>query len=59
MRRANRPPRTGSLDFQMRALIFDGTRTHLATSHPDTEPAAGEAVIRTVRAGISRTDHAI
>ena len=43
----------------MRALIFDGTRAALATSHPDPQPAAGEAIIRTVRAGISRTDRAI
>jgi threonine dehydrogenase-like Zn-dependent dehydrogenase len=40
----------------MRALIFDGTAPALAEGHPSPVAADGEAVIRTVRAGVSSTD---
>ena len=43
----------------MRALIFDGTSPSLTDSHPAPTPGPGEALIRTTRAGVSRTDRAI
>jgi len=43
----------------MRALIFDGSRTTLDTRRPEPRPEPGEALIRVMRAGVSRTDVAI
>src|SRR5438552_12295461 len=43
----------------MRALIFDGKEARLDKHDPDPVPAAGDAVIRTIKAGVSGTDLAI
>ncbi len=43
----------------MRAIVYDGKRPSLTTTHPEPKPGSGEALIRTVRAGVSRTDVAI
>ncbi|MHC5114289.1 MAG: alcohol dehydrogenase catalytic domain-containing protein [Planctomycetota bacterium] len=43
----------------MRALTFDGSQTTLDTRRPEPRPEPGEALIRTLRAGLSRTDVAI
>lgn len=40
----------------MRALIFDGSAARLDMSHPPPQVAAGEAMIRLVKAAISRID---
>ena len=38
----------------MRAIVYDGKRTSLTTTHPEPEPGSGEALVRTVRAGVPR-----
>ncbi|MCP3906141.1 MAG: alcohol dehydrogenase catalytic domain-containing protein [Planctomycetes bacterium] len=43
----------------MRALTFDGSQPALEARRPEPRPAPGEALIRTLRAGVSRTDVAI
>jgi threonine dehydrogenase-like Zn-dependent dehydrogenase len=43
----------------MRALVFDGTSPALATSHPAPERGPEDALVRTLRAGVSSTDLAI
>ena len=40
----------------MRALIFDGTVPRLEQNRPAPEPASGEALIRTIKAGVGGTD---
>lgn len=40
----------------MRALVFDGTQLVFEPHRPDPEPAPGEALIRTIKAGICATD---
>ena len=40
----------------MRAIIFDGTVPRLEQNRPAPQPASGEALIRTLKAGIGGTD---
>ena len=40
----------------MRALVFDGSQPRFTKTHPEPEPAAGEALIRPLRMGICSTD---
>ncbi len=40
----------------MRALIFDGTIPRLEQNRPAPQPASGEALVRTLKAGVGGTD---
>jgi len=40
----------------MRAIIFDGTSARLVNSHPEPQPARGEAIVRTTAAAVSSID---
>jgi threonine dehydrogenase-like Zn-dependent dehydrogenase len=41
---------------EMRALVLDGEGVRLHTDRPDPIPAAGEVLVRVVRAGVCQTD---
>jgi threonine dehydrogenase-like Zn-dependent dehydrogenase len=40
----------------MRALVFDGSEVRLRSDTPRPQPVEGEALVRTVKAGVSGTD---
>lgn len=40
----------------MRALVFDGEQPRLVSHHREPEPAPGEALVRTLRAGMTSVD---